>query len=164
MGAKQYRMREKILVTGGAGYVGSVLVPKLIDNDYDVRVLDLMIFGSRGLNSVKDRCEIIDGDIRDSDLVEKCLEGVNSVIHLAAISNDPSADLNFGLTMDVNYNATRYLLDLSKKSGVRRFVYASSSSVYGIKEEENVTEDLSLKPFQLIFDNDCGSKISGKVL
>jgi len=142
-------MREKVLVTGGAGYVGSVLVPELIERGYDVSVLDSMIFGSQGLNAVKEKCEIIRGDIRDKSCLEKCLENVNSLIHLAAISNDPSADLNFGLTIEVNYNATKNLLDFSKKMGVKRFIYASSSSVYGIKEEENVTEDLTLKPLTI---------------
>ena len=133
---------KKVLVTGGAGYVGSVLVPKLVNKGYNVRVLDSMIFESNGLSSVKSRCDIVEGDIRDSDLVRRCLEGIDSVIHLAAISNDPCSDLNPKLTMQVNLDATKMLVETSKDLGVKRFIYASSSSVYGIKEEEKVTENL----------------------
>ncbi len=139
----------KILVTGGAGYVGSILVQKLINNSYDIRVLDSMWFGSQGLNSIKDRCEIIKGDVRDSKLVEKCLGNIDYVIHLAAISNDPCSDLNPELTKQVNYIATKNLVKLSKEKGIKRFIYASSSSVYGIKKEPNVTENLPLEPLTI---------------
>lgn len=139
-------MSEKILVTGGAGYVGAVLVPKLVKRGHDVRVLDWMMFGYNPLKSVRDKCEIIKGDVRDSELVKKSLEGVNSVVHLAAISNDPSSDLDPELTRDINFRATKNLVEESKKQGVSRFIYASSSSVYGIKDELNVTEDLPLDP------------------
>lgn len=140
---------SKVLVTGGAGYVGSVLVPKLLDRGYVVRVLDSMIFTDRGLNSVKEKCEILEGDIRDKKCLENSLENIDSIIHLAAISNDPCANLDEKLTEDVNYLATRNLLELAKQKGVKRFIYASSSSVYGIKEEPNVTEDLPLKPLTI---------------
>ncbi len=142
-------MREKVLVTGGAGYVGSVLVPKLIERGYDVRILDLMMFGSQGLNSVKDKCEIIKGDIRDRGCLERCLENVDSLIHLAAISNDPCSELDHELTKQVNYNATKNLIDLAKEKNVKRFIFASTSSVYGIKKESNVTEDLPLEPLTI---------------
>lgn len=142
-------MKEKLLITGGAGYVGSILVPKLIEGGYDVRVLDLMMFGSQGLNSVKDRCEIIKGDIRDRGCLEKCLEDIGSVIHLAAISNDPCSELDHELTRQVNYNATKNLIDLAKEKNIKRFIFASTSSVYGIKEEPNVTEDLPLEPLTI---------------
>ncbi len=140
---------EKVLVTGGAGYAGSILVPKLLNEGYSVRVLDLMLFGDKGLKSFMNKCEIIVGDIRDSELVKKCLSGVDSVIHLAAISNDPCSDLNPQLTKEVNYDATRSLVNMAKKEGVKRFIYASSSSVYGIKKEANVTEDMSLEPLTI---------------
>ncbi len=142
-------MRKKVLVTGGAGYAGSVLVPKLLERGYDVRVLDLMMFDSRGLSSVKDKCEIIKGDIRDSKLVKICLEGVDSIIHLAAISNDPCSELNHELTKQVNYNATTNLVNLAKERQTTRFIFASTSSVYGIKKEPNVTEDLPLEPLTI---------------
>src|SRR3989344_8713414 len=140
---------EKVLVTGGAGYVGSVLIEKLLINGYDVRVLDLMLFGAQGLEKVKDKCEIIKGDIRDYELLDKYLEGITHVIHLAAISNDPCSDLDPELTKQVNFEATKKLVELSKKKNVKRFIYASSSSVYGVKEMDNVTEELSLEPLTI---------------
>jgi len=141
--------RKKIvLVTGGAGYVGAILVPKLLDNGYAVKVLDLYIYGHDVLDSVKDNPSLtqIEGDIRDSALLERELEGVDAVIHLACISNDPSFELNPDLGKSINYDAFGPLVDISKKAGVKRFIYASSTSVYGIKETPNVTEDLDLKP------------------
>lgn len=140
---------EKVLVTGGAGYVGCVLVPKLILDGYDVRVIDLMLFGSQGLNEVKNKCEIISGDIRDIALLEEVLNGIDYIIHLAAISNDPCSELNHELTNQVNFEATKNLIRLAKEKGVKRFIYASSSSVYGIKENPNVTEDLPLNPLTI---------------
>jgi len=101
------KKKEKVLVTGGAGYVGSVLVPRLIEEGYDVRVLDSMLFGKIGLESVKDKCEIIEGDIRDKDVLDKSLDNVDHVIHLAAISNDPCSDLDPELTKQVNFESTK---------------------------------------------------------
>jgi len=141
--------KEKILVTGGAGYVGCILVPKLIREGYDVRIIDIMWFGSHGLDSIKDKCEIIDGDLRDLNLVERCLDNVDSVIHLASVSNDPCSELNPKLAVQVNFEATKTLLNLAKLKGSKRFIYASSSSVYGIKNTPNVTEDLELEPLTI---------------
>jgi nucleoside-diphosphate-sugar epimerase len=137
-----------VLVTGGAGYVGSVLVPKLLDKGYRVKVLDLYIYGEQVLDVVKNNpnLEQTRGDIRNRALLERVIPGCDAVIHLACISNDPSFDLDPALGRSINYDAFFDLVDVSKKSGVRRFIYASSSSVYGVKEEENVTEDLSLQP------------------
>jgi len=140
---------ERVLVTGGAGYVGCVLVSKLIKQEYPVRVLDSMIFGSGGLNLVKDKCEIIEGDIRNKKSLEDSLKGVGSVIHLAAISNDPCSELNPDTTKQVNFEATKNLVAIAKNFGVKRFIYASSSSVYGIRDEPNVTEDLELRPLTI---------------
>lgn len=142
-------MYEKILVTGGAGYIGSVLVPKLVERGYDVRVLDSMLFGSNALRNVEYKCDIIKGDIRDYELVRDSLREVDGVIHLAAMSNDPSANLDPKLTEQVNFEATSYLVEEAKRQGVQRFIHASSSSVYGIKEEPNVTEDLTLEPLTI---------------
>ena len=141
-------MSQKVLITGGAGYVGSVLVPKLLRADYDVKVLDLYIYGEYVFDSVKNhpRLEEIKGDIRDKDLLEEITLGCDSVIHLACISNDPSFELDPDLGKSINYDAFRPLVEISSGNGVNRFIYASSSSVYGIKEEENVTEKLSLEP------------------
>jgi len=136
------------LVTGGAGYVGSVLVSKLLAKGYRVKVLDLYLYGEGVLDAVKDHpnLEQIKGDIRDRALLEKVIPGTDALIHLACISNDPSFELDPTLGRSINYDAFLDLVDVSKNSGVHRFIYASTSSVYGIKEEENVTEDLPLEP------------------
>ena len=141
-------MIKNVLVTGGAGYVGSVLIPKLLAKGYKVKVVDLYIYGEDVLDAVKDNpnLEQIKGDIRDRALMEKSLKNVDAVIHLACISNDPSYELNPDLGKSINYDAFVQLVELSKKAGVKRFIYASSSSVYGIKEEENVTEELEREP------------------
>ena len=139
---------DNVLVTGGAGYVGSVLVPKLLRAGYEVKVIDLYIYGDHVLDEVKHHpnLEQIKGDIRDRDLLEKIMPGCDAVIHLACISNDPSFELDPGLGKSINYDAFVDLVDVAKENGVKRFIYASSSSVYGIKETENVTEDLPLEP------------------
>lgn len=139
---------KTVCVTGGAGYVGSVLVPKLLQEGYRTKVLDLYIYGEDVLNHVKDNpnLEQIKGDIRDQDLLKGVIPGCDAVIHLACISNDPSFELDPALSKSINYDAFLDLVKVSKQSGVKRFIYASSSSVYGIKEEEQVTEDLPLEP------------------
>ena len=139
---------KQILVTGGGGYVGAVLVPKLLQSGYNVTVLDLFIYGEQVLEGVQNNpnLKIIKGDIRDSALIEKTISGTDAVIHLACISNDPSYDLNPALGKSINYDAFMPLVDVSKKNRVKRFIYASSSSVYGIKSEKEVTEDLPLEP------------------
>ncbi|MCG8605179.1 SDR family oxidoreductase [bacterium] len=139
---------ETVLVTGGGGYVGSVLVPKLLQTGYSVKVLDLFLYGENVLNAVASHphLEIIKGDMRYRRLLERVLPGCHAVIHLACISNDPSFELDPELGKSINYDAFIDLVAVSKDSGVKRFVYASSSSVYGIKHEESVTEELPLKP------------------
>ncbi len=135
---------KKILITGGGGYVGSVLVPKLIKRGFFVNVIDLMIYGETLPKDKK--LKIFKGDIRDIDLVKKSLEGVDAVIHLACISNDPSFELDKKLGKSINLDSFRPLLEQSIISRVKRFIYASSSSVYGIKKEKNVSEEMSLEP------------------
>ena len=138
---------RRVLVTGGAGYVGSLLVPKLLDAGYQVSVLDLYLYGGvfseiagrAGLREVR-------GDIRDAARVRDAVQGCDAVIHLACISNDPSFELDPVLGKSINLDAFRPLVRAAKDAGVRRFVYASSSSVYGIKDEDEVTEDLALEP------------------
>lgn len=139
---------KRILLTGGAGYIGSVLVPKLLAKGYSVRVLDLYIFGENLWNGnlYLDRLEEVKGDIRNLDLVKRTLESCDAVIHLACISNDPSFELDPLLSRSINYDAFEPLVQLSKKAGVKRFIYASSSSAYGVSEAPHVTEDHPLAP------------------
>ncbi len=136
---------KKIFITGGAGYVGSKLVPKLLKLGYEVTVLDLMIYGENVLNN-HEKLKKVKGDIRNKSLLERIVPGHDSVIHLACISNDPSYELNPTLGKSINYDAFEPLVKVSVESNVNRFIYASSSSVYGIKKEKNVTEDMKLEP------------------
>lgn len=142
---------QRVLVTGGAGYVGAVLVPALLDAGHEVVSLDTHWYGKDVLDAVAEdeRLEIIEGDIRDPEAVRGALAGCESVIHLAAISNDPSADLDEVLTEQVNLDAVRLLVDEAVLAGVQRFVNISSSSVYGVREEPDVTEDLELQPLTI---------------
>ncbi len=142
------RQIKNVFVTGGAGYVGAVLVPKLLKAGYQVKVLDLYIYGDDVLSSVKGHPGLteIKGDMRDVALLEKIIPGTDAVIHLACISNDPSFELNPDLGKSINYDAFIPLVGISKKNKVQRFIYASSSSVYGVKEVENVTEDMERLP------------------
>jgi nucleoside-diphosphate-sugar epimerase len=139
---------RQVLVTGGAGYVGAVLVSKLLQRGYRVRVLDLYLYGTDVLAAVQHHpnLEQIKGDLRDPAVVTEAVAGCQAVIHLACISNDPSFELDPALGKSINYDAFLPLVRSAKRAGVRRFVYASSSSVYGVKHEENVTEDLPLEP------------------
>src|SRR6185312_3662163 len=134
---------KRVMVTGGAGYVGSNLVPKLLAAGYQVAVLDLYIYGDvfANLASNPDLTEV-KGDLRNPSDVQRALAGCDAVIHLACISNDPSFDLNPDLGRSINYDCFRPLVKASKDAGVKRFIYASSSSVYGIKNDTNVTEEL----------------------
>lgn len=140
--------RRRVLVTGGAGYVGSALVPKLLASGYDVTVLDLYLYGRNVLSPVAMHSGLreVAGDMRDRDTVREALRGANDVIHLACISNDPSFELDPDLGRSINYDCFPMLVEEAKAAGVSRFVYASSSSVYGLREERDVTEELELRP------------------
>ena len=137
---------ENVVVTGGAGYVGAVLVPKLLDQGYRVRVIDLFLFGHDVLPENHTRLECVEGDIRDEPLLKKVMAGQDAVIHLACISNDPSFELNPGLSRAINYECFEPLVKSAKSARVGRFIYASTSSVYGISDAADVTEDHPLVP------------------
>ena len=139
---------RSILVTGGAGYVGSVAVPKLLDAGHLVKVLDLYLYGDDVFPGVADHPDLVQmkGDMRSRELLDAAMEGCDTVLHLACISNDPSFELDPALGRSINYDAFFPLVESAKAHGVDRFIYASSSSVYGVKEEPDVTEDLPLNP------------------
>jgi nucleoside-diphosphate-sugar epimerase len=145
---------KNILVTGGFGYVGSRLTPHLLLNGFNVRAIDLNLYGDFGLTSLdselkadqKTRFEFIRGDIRDPDRVAAAMKNINAVIHLAAISNDPTGEVDEVLTRQTNFDAIGVLLATAKRAGVKRFINASSSSVFGIKSDPNVTEILEPEP------------------
>lgn len=132
----------KILVTGACGYKGHVLVPKLLARGYDVVAFDTMWFGNFLQSHSKLEC--VKGDVRDIDGIN--LDGVDAIIHLSSIANDPCGDLDPKLTWEVSALATMQLADKARRNGIKRFIYASSGSVYGVKDEPQVTEDLELKP------------------
>jgi nucleoside-diphosphate-sugar epimerase len=136
---------SQIFITGGAGYVGAVLVPKLLSKGYKVTVFDLMLYGEEVIKP-HPNLKMIKGDIRDASLLSKVIPGHDAVIHLACISNDPSFDLSPELGKSINLDAFKPLVEISKKARVQRFIYASSSSVYGVKEESNVHEEMELDP------------------
>jgi nucleoside-diphosphate-sugar epimerase len=135
---------KNILVIGGGGYVGTYLVDELIKNNYLVTVFDLFIYGNFLENN--NNLNIIKGDIRDLQLLRKIIKNFDSVIHLACISNDPSFDLNPQLGKSINFDPFEDLIKICKHEGVKRFIYASSSSVYGVKLEKDVDESSSLEP------------------
>ena len=135
----------KIFLIGGAGYVGSALVPKILDEGYEGTVFDLFIYGKEVLDQ-HPKLNIIEGDIRDIKLLSKCIKNHDAIIHLACISNDPSFELNPELGKTINLDCFRPLVEAAVSNNISRFIYASSSSVYGIKKEKNVDETLKLEP------------------
>lgn len=143
-------MEKRILVTGGAGYVGSILTEKLLEREYSVVVLDNFAYTDVGIRHLFGHANlaVIEGDIRDGKAVREALNEVECVIHLAAVANDPSGELNPELTRSTNYSAYPVILKLAKKSDVQRFINASTFGVYGIKYEPNVTEDLPPEPLK----------------
>jgi nucleoside-diphosphate-sugar epimerase len=131
-----------LLVTGACGYKGSVLVPKLLAQGHTVTAFDIQWFGDE--LTPHPNLRVIRGDVRDTDTIP--LEGVDAIIHLASVANDPCGDLDPKLTWEISALATMRLADKAVRKGIRRFIYASSGSVYGVKSEPQVTEDLELDP------------------
>jgi len=164
---------KKILLVGGGGYVGTELQRLLADSNYQVRVLDTFWYPAGKWemphgNFVKN-IEYIEGDIRDQIVVRQALNGVDACIHLACISNDPTYELNPDLAKSINYDAFTMFVEEINKSSVEKFIYASSSSVYGVKEEENVTEELNCEPltdyskYKVLCENFALSNISKEI-
>ena len=137
---------KSIFVTGGAGYVGSKLVLKLLSYGHKVTVYDLFLYGDVFQNIINANLIKIRGDIRNIQLLTDSINGHEIVIHLACISNDPSFELNPKLGKEINYDCFRPMVENTKKLGIQQFIYASSSSVYGINNEKNVSEDMPLLP------------------
>lgn len=141
---------KKVLLVGGGGYVGTELQRMLGESNYQVRVLDTFWYPS-GIWNMSDgnfvsKIEYIEGDIRNRAILREALKGMDACIHLACISNDPSYELNPSLAKSINYEAFMMFVEEANKSSIKKFIYASSSSVYGVKAEENVTEDLECEP------------------
>jgi nucleoside-diphosphate-sugar epimerase len=147
---------KSILVTGGLGYVGSRACPLFLERGRTVRALDLGLYGEYGLDALKanpawdgdwsKRFEWANGDLRDESVVRSALDGVDTILHLGAISNDPTGEIDDTLTRQVNFDAIGMLLALAKEAGVKRVINGSSSSVFGIKEESDVEETLEPEP------------------
>lgn len=143
-----HNYKKKIFITGGAGYCGSRLVPQLLDEGYFVTVFDKLYFGSNFFPK-NHNLEIIKGDIRDTDLLKKNISGHDIFIHLACISNDASFELDENLSTTINYDCFEPMVLAAKEKGIKRFIYASSSSVYGISDQKDVTEEHPLVPLTL---------------
>src|SRR3989338_5748534 len=139
---------KKVIITGGAGYVGSSLVPLLLKSGYEVTVFDLFIYGENVFDLWKGvkNLHLIKGDIRDTRHFNQSIKDQDCLIHLACISNDPSFDLNPQLGRSINYDAFKGILSAVQKNRIKRFIFASSSSVYGVRSESNVTEESACEP------------------
>jgi len=138
-----------VLITGGAGYCGSIIVPQMLELGYRVTVYDIQYYGNEFLPLDHLNLTVVRGDIRDIEKLHPLMIGVDAVLHLACISNDTSFELDENLSTSVNLDAFEPIVLAAKNSGVKRFIFASSSSVYGISEESNVKEDHPLVPLTL---------------
>ena len=143
------RNTKKVLITGGAGYCGSVLVPQMLDMGYRVTVYDIQYYGCDFLPLDNPNLRVVQGDIRNIEQLQPLMVDVDVVLHLASISNDASFELDENLSTTVNMDAFEPIVLAAKKAGVKRFIFASSSSVYGISEKPNVKEDHPLVPLTL---------------
>jgi nucleoside-diphosphate-sugar epimerase len=149
--------KQRVLVTGGAGYCGSVLVPDLLREGHEVTVFDILYFGKDHLPLANPRLSVVRGDIRDTTHFAQVVAGHDTVVHLACISNDASFELDPALSTSVNLDAFEPMVRVSKESKVKRFVYASSSSVYGVSNWPDVKEEHPLVPLTLYnrFKGEC---------
>lgn len=143
------RLFDRVFITGGAGYCGSLLVPQLLARGYKVTVYDSCFFGYEFLPAGHPGLKIIQGDIRDVDKLAESVKDHDAFVSLACISNDASFELDEALSTSINLDAFRPMVNAAKQAGVKRFVYASSSSVYGVSDKPNVTEDHPLVPLTL---------------
>src|SRR5258707_235017 len=141
-------VEKRILITGGAGYVGGVLVPRLLARGLHVTVYDICYFGADHLPTHKN-FRLVQGDIRDTAKLAREFAGVDTVLHLACISNDPSFELDESLSESINFACFEPMVIAAKAAGVKRFVYCSSSSVYGVSDQPEVTEEHPLLPVSL---------------
>ena len=140
---------KSVLITGGAGYVGSLLTPQLLELGYRVTVYDILYFGDHFLPKDHPDLTVIQGDIRDTGKLAKAFQGTDAVISLACISNDASFELDENLSTSINLHAFEPMVIAAKRAGVKRFIYCSSSSVYGVSESPDVTEEHPLVPLTL---------------
>jgi nucleoside-diphosphate-sugar epimerase len=144
-----HRLFTSVFVTGGAGYCGSLLVPQLLDQGYKVTVYDTLFFGDAFLPKGNPSLRVVKGDIRDTAHLAATAAGHEALVSLACISNDASFELDEALSTSVNMDAFEPMVEAAKKVGVKRFIYASSSSVYGVSDQPDVTEEHPLVPLTL---------------
>ena len=154
--------RTRIMVTGGAGYIGSHCVRMLLEKGYGVRVLDSLLFGDGALKPLRenaaDRLELVQGDIRHVEDVVAATKGCQGVIHLAGIVGDPACELDPEATHAINYEATKIMVEVAKYADVRRFVFASTCSVYGAAEDYILNEGSLLNPLSLYAESNLRSE------
>ena len=148
--ATAFPIRTRVLIVGGAGYIGSVLARRLLADGYHVIVLDALFYGSESLAGLKQErwFDVIVGDTRDPAVVDGALAGADAVVHLGELVGDPACAVDPATTLEINVEATRYLLRRARELGIRRFIYPSSCSVYGATDEV-VNEDSALNPVSL---------------
>ena len=144
------RKERKILVIGGAGYIGSAVVKLFLNNNIKVRILDIMMFGDKAIEDVKnsENLEIIEGDLRKISDVAKAMKGATDVIHLGGLVGDPACAIDEKLTIDINLMSTNMIIQLAKTNNINKFIFASTCSVYG-ESDEVLNENSNLNPLSL---------------